>query len=218
MSQPDLFEPDDNLTITSLETLKLLSDALRARIMELLRADVYTVKQLAAVLKLPPKKLYYHVNLMEQHRLIRVVGTRLVSGITEKQYRAAAYLFLIDPSLFVASTSGSDTGLNPAFAMMFDATKNQLEQNIAAGVVDLSKDAPLTRSLLLDWSMNWMQSEQAEIFYTRLQALLEEFGAQKDEPAGPSAQAYRLLVSLYPVRRYPIPAPARAEQQPPSSA
>lgn len=209
-NEPGRFEPEDNLTITSLETLKALSDALRARIVDLLRADVHTVKQLAAALKIPPKKLYYHVNLMEQHGLIRVVGTRLVSGIVEKQYRATAYIFLIEPSLFAAHTP-NDGGLNPAVAMMFDATRNQLEQNIQNGMVDLAADAPLVRSLLLSWSMNQMQPEQAEMFYTRLQALVEEFDVLKDAPADAGAQAYRLLVSLYPIRRYPIPPTEPAE-------
>ena len=42
---PEEFEPARELEIAKLETLKLLTDALRARLVDLLRAQEQTVKQ-----------------------------------------------------------------------------------------------------------------------------------------------------------------------------
>src|SRR5436305_5533764 len=119
-NQPEDFEPAKELTVTSLETLRVISDALRSRILDLLRAEAQTVKQLAATLNLPPKKLYYHINLMEQHGLIRVVGTRIVSGIIEKTYRATAYLFWFDKEVFALDPTSGESALPPGIALLFE--------------------------------------------------------------------------------------------------
>jgi DNA-binding transcriptional ArsR family regulator len=200
--QAEQFEPAAEQVITRLETLKVFSDPLRSRILDLLRTDPSTVKRLAAELNVSPKKLYYHVNLLEQHELIRVVSTRVVSGIIEKQYRAGAYLFLFDKSLLVG-TASAEEALDATIAMMFDTTRIQLEHGIESGVVDTSDDAPIERSLLLNWNLSRMPPEQAEAFYKRLRDLLEEFHAFGFDDKDSDAQAYRLFVSLFPVRRPP---------------
>ena len=89
-------EPAETLQIDDLETLKIVADPRRKQLIDLLRDDAATVKELAGALHVSPKSLYYHVNLLPKHGLIRVVDTRLVSGITEKRYRPTAYLFLFE--------------------------------------------------------------------------------------------------------------------------
>ncbi len=195
-------EPAKELTVTRLETLKVISDALRSRILDLLRAEAQTVKQLSVALNRPPKKLYYHINLMEQHELIRVVSTRIVSGIIEKQYRATAYLFWFDKEIF-ASTTADESGLPPGTALLFDVTKTQLEQSFENKLVDLAEDAPIHRRLLSAWTMTRMPPAQIEAFYTRLEALLVEFASGEQDPKNANAQAYRLFLTMFPVRRYP---------------
>lgn len=75
----------DEMMIEDAETLRVLADPLRLRIRELMVRPC-TVKQVAAVLGIAPTKLYYHINLLEKHKLIVVVAARVVSGIIEKQY------------------------------------------------------------------------------------------------------------------------------------
>jgi DNA-binding transcriptional ArsR family regulator len=201
--QPPQLEPERELHVTEIETLKILSDALRSRILDLLRAEPLTVKQLAAMLKLAPKKLYYHVNLMEQHGLIRIVSTRLVSGIVEKTYRATAYLFLFEDEVFTVASTAGETSLPPGLALLFETTKIQLDQSVENGLVDLAEGAPTNRRLLFGWDMTRMTPEQAEAFYARLTALLDEFRAMGENRANANAPAYRLFCALFPVRRYP---------------
>src|SRR3954467_13426431 len=86
-------------TITTLEALKVFADTLRQQIIEALLDGSKTVKQIAAELELAPTKLYYHVNLLEEHGLISVSETRIVSGIIEKHYTAAAHEYYIERSL-----------------------------------------------------------------------------------------------------------------------
>ncbi len=196
------FEPARELHIAKLETLKIVSDALRARLLDLLRAQERTVKQLAAAVHLPPKKLYYHISLMEQHGLIRTVATRVVSGIIEKTYRATAYLFLFDQEVFTASGSNGELAPLPALALTFATTQHQLEQSVHESIVDLSENAPIHRSLLNAWCLNRLSHPQAATFYTRMQQLLDEFQQSQSAESADEFQDYRLLVSLFPVRAY----------------
>lgn len=197
--QAEAFEPAAELSITDVDTLKVISDALRGRILDRLRAEPMTVKQLASALDRSPKKLYYHVNLMERHGLIRVVRTRLVSGIQEKTYRASAYMFMFEDQVF--ATTPNQSHLPPGVGLLFDTTKNELDQNIEDGQVILDDQRSLQR-LLMRWSLRCMQAEQAAIFYERLEALLDEFMSAEAETVVDQAQMYRLFLTLFPVRRY----------------
>src|ERR1043166_3085439 len=96
----DKVRPEDFCMISDLETLKVVTDPLRLNIVNLLRGGPRTAKELATMLHLSQTKLYYHIGLLEQHGFIRVVGTRLVSGILEKQYQATAYKLSVDRRLF----------------------------------------------------------------------------------------------------------------------
>ena len=194
------YEPAAELLVTELETLRVGSDALRARILDRLRAAPLTAKELAVQLGLAAKQLYYHLNLMERHGLIRVVRTRIVSGIIEKQYRATAYLFLFDKSVFVSRPGAADAELPPGIGMVFDTTRNQLAHSYEVGEIH-GEDAPLHRRLLMIWSTARMSPERAAELHARLEALAHEFLATGDEPGAEGLRDYRLLVTLFPELR-----------------
>jgi DNA-binding transcriptional ArsR family regulator len=197
-------EPAATLHVAELETLKVVSDALRARILDRLRAEPLTAKELAGRLGLSAKQLYYHLNLMERHGLIRVVRTRVVSGIIEKQYRATAYLFEFDNSVFASASGG---GLPPAIGMVFDTTRNQLAQSYEAGVIR-GDEAPPHERLMMLWKTTRMQPGRAAEFHTRLEALLDEYLAD-DEPGADGGRDYRLLAAFFPVHRTRPPGDAQ---------
>ena len=70
--------------VTELEQLRVLADPLRMRILNNLFPQAQTAKQMADRLELPPTKLYYHFGELERVGLIKVVETRVKSGIIEK--------------------------------------------------------------------------------------------------------------------------------------
>src|SRR4051794_29356500 len=89
-TQADCVSNDDVLVVSDLELLRLVSDPLRIQILEHMRETPRTVKELAADLEVPATRLYYHMNLLESHGLIRVASTRMISGIVEKRYEVTA--------------------------------------------------------------------------------------------------------------------------------
>ncbi|MBL8134825.1 MAG: helix-turn-helix domain-containing protein [Anaerolineae bacterium] len=193
---PDLHE------IETLEALKVFSDPLRQRILETLFESARTVKQIAAELDIAPTKLYYHINLMEEHGLIRVVDTRIVSGIIEKQYDAAAAGFRIKRSLLAPGQGEEDGGLDTVIDALIDPMRADLSKSIASGLIDLSEAPEQNRRLKIGRSAWRMLPERADEFYERLSALMDEFiDCDSDDPeleADPRASNYGMVLFFYP--------------------
>ena len=83
-------QPDDELIINDLETLHVISDPLRLRLLTAIIDQPKPIKQIAAELEIDQIKLYYHFKMMEKHGLVKIVEERVISGIVEKVYRARA--------------------------------------------------------------------------------------------------------------------------------
>src|SRR3712207_4848152 len=132
---------DDVLVVTRPETLKLISDPLRLRLLELLRGEARTVKELAAALDAPVTKLYYHVNLLLEHGLIRVTDARLVSGSTEKRFGVVASRLSVDRALLGPEAAGDD-GLEAWLAVVLDEAKAEIRKSVHAGLVDATHEEP----------------------------------------------------------------------------
>lgn len=195
------FEPAAEFEITSLDTLKVFADPLRQKLIEAMTDQPRTVKQVAGELDLAPTKLYYHINLLEEHGLIRVTDTRVVSGIIEKQYRASASSYAIRRSLLTPGSSGSD-GLQTALDAMIAPMRDEITRGVQNGVIDTSEDAPIQRKLRIWRAFSKLTPEEAEAFYERLEALVTEFDAKK--PLGDKrTSAYTLVVGIYPTQQTP---------------
>lgn len=195
------FQPAEQFIITTLETLKVFSDPLRQQILETLLDGAKTVKQIAAELTLSPTKLYYHVNLLEEHGLIRVTDTRVVSGIIEKQYRASARSFEIRRSLLLPGIQTNDENLDEALDAILNPIRSSIHISVERGLIDNSDSAPIYRKLYLRRGLARLSQAQAEAFYARLDALIKEFEGMK--PDSDDAQAYRLLLGLFPIVSHP---------------
>lgn len=199
-------KPIVEYVVNDLDTLKVLADPLRIQLIELVTHEPRTVKQVAAVLNLPPTKLYYHIKLLEEHRLIRVVDTRIVSGIVEKQYQATALSYHVDKTLFSPASPTGLEGLDVMLRGLFDDARTDIQESVAAHVIDVQTpenlDAPLNRTLLIARNTLHLLPEQAEEFYQRLRALIREFVSGDEKLSGqPDEKTYGLLLTLYPSTR-----------------
>ena len=192
------FEPAEEMVVGNLETLKAMADPLRVRLLEAFAQEPRTVKQVAADLKLPATKLYYHVNVLEEHGLLRVVGTRIVSGIIEKTYRTAAKFFHSDPRLFALAPAERGQTPEALLRLVLDTTRADLQRAIQAGGLDLVPDAPITRNAFMGRALRALPPDQAQAFARRLSQLLAEFDAGGTE-ASDDAQVYSLTLVLFPM-------------------
>ncbi len=190
-------EPMEQLVVDDLETLKVLSDPLRMQIAEFMSHQPRTVKQVAKELGTTPHKLYYHVKLLEDHGLIRVVETRLVSGIVEKHYQIAAKDIVVAEGLLSVSKPEGKSEIETLISSILDGTKADFIRSLRVrteGEVPIEERhcSHVTRE------MARLTREQAEEIYKKLVELVEEFEAYDDELEQDQRQKYALTTVFYP--------------------
>jgi DNA-binding transcriptional ArsR family regulator len=188
----------DEFLIADPETLKVMADSLRLEILRAFKRPS-TVKEVGDRLEMPPTKLYYHVNLMEKHGLIRVVETNIVSGIIEKRYQAVARSYRVDDSL-LAATGGRDEPLDQILGAMFSATQSEIRRSVRAGLMQLKQDAPCEQGMLLK-SIVHMNGSQTADFCRSLHALVDEVENLAGQSTGEEDQAntYGITIAFYPI-------------------
>lgn len=91
---PD-YDLDDLLVVTAPEQLRALADPLRGTLLELLLERAATVNELARAVDRPKSSVAYHVNLLVDAGLLRVVRTRRVRAIEERYYGRVARTFYV---------------------------------------------------------------------------------------------------------------------------
>jgi DNA-binding transcriptional ArsR family regulator len=195
------WEPAEYLVVDDVDALKATAGTIRIRLIELLRRRSATVKELAASLEMNPKSLYYHINQLERHALIRVVGTRLVSGIMEKRYRATAYVFrYVD--LAAPGRATAPALLQDFVTSQLQITAEEIRLGIAQGRItpDPGSDGE-DRSLRVAWTLLRLRPDEAADLAARLDAVLSEFQALPDQHDGVRRGTYRFLQALFPTYR-----------------
>src|SRR5215211_8846335 len=91
---PD-YDLEDLRVVSSSQELRAMADPLRGTILEQLLERAATVGELAAAVDRPKSTVAYHVNLLVDAGLLRVVRTRRVRAIDERYYgRVARTLYV----------------------------------------------------------------------------------------------------------------------------
>lgn len=207
VSEPGNYLDGGTFVIRDIETLRVVSDPLRRRMLELVREEPRTAKEMAAALQVSQTRLYYHIKLLEQHGLIKVAETRLVSGIVEKRYRTTAYRLTIDKSLIAPTSEGSDA-LDAYVSVVLDQVRSEINRSVDAGLIDLERtkeDELMPRRLVLGRKWLRLTPEQLSEFSQRYSELFDAFeetslAADRDASSDPDSagQDYEWLIAFYP--------------------
>jgi DNA-binding transcriptional ArsR family regulator len=86
---PD-YDLDEMVVVTAPEQLRALAESLRTTLLELLLERAATVTEMARAVGRPKSTVAYHVNLLVDAGLLRVVRTRRVRAIEERYYGRVA--------------------------------------------------------------------------------------------------------------------------------
>lgn len=188
--------PEPLLTITDLETLKVISDPLRLQIVRAVsgcnqEGRLCSVKQIADALDLPQARLYYHIKQLESQGLLVVEDTHIVSGIVEKLYRVQAYRIIVASDLF-----NSEAGKETIFPLLSEML-NKVYKDLRAL---LEKPDERTRKENISISRHSMRlpADKVQEYSQRLEQLLDEIEAEVAAAPKESAQAFTFFSVLYP--------------------
>ena len=186
--------------IADLEVLRTIADPLRLRLFEELVNGPQTVKAVASRLGLAPSRLYYHVNLLEEAGLIRVVRERLVGNLVEKLYQSVARRLEIAPDLLSFRERGGRENIASLAVSSLDATREDLLRSLDARRDALSRGAPEhPRSIVVTRRTARIPDSVAEVLEARVVQLLQDFEAARVESADDQGgHEYALAIAFYP--------------------
>ncbi len=86
---PD-YDLDEMIVVTAPEQLRALADELRGTLLELVLERAATVSEMALAVDRPKSTVAYHVNLLVDAGLLKVVRTQRVRAIEERYYGRVA--------------------------------------------------------------------------------------------------------------------------------
>jgi DNA-binding transcriptional ArsR family regulator len=181
---PD-YDLDETCVVTAPEQLRALADPLRGTLLELLLERAATVTELAGAVGRPKSTVAYHVNLLVDAGLLRVVRTRRVRAIEERYYGRVARTLYIGV-------------LNRAEDQEVAAAINGLAEAAAESAAAHAADR-LRCSLV----HARIPAEQASAFWARVQQLAREFA---QIPRG-GTEVFGFAAGLYPTDAPTLPEP-----------
>ena len=176
--------------VNDAKSLKAVADPLRIRMGLLLVDAPRTVKEMAAILKVPPTRLYYHVRLLEQEGLIRVAKRRMVSGIEERTYETVGDGWTVSPDIDSAEYR---TLIGPLLSAVSAEIECALDENPHGPAGDPISAVPVCS--LTDLSLTEAELREVE---RRLEKIVTDFGPERaKKPRG--AKQYHFLFAGYRV-------------------
>jgi DNA-binding transcriptional ArsR family regulator len=190
MEQLDYMEIDDP------EVFEALNNTLRTRILRRL-GEPKSIREVAEELNMPPTRLYYHVNLMEDVGIIEVVETRKVGAMLQKIYQAKARGFRPSPKLTDSDLEPQELAKIMSGVVLDGARVDAIEaltrnfDLIKAGEADAKLPGSIGRTL------GFFNREQAQRFSEKLQELIEEEFDQEDDRT--EGDEYSLTYVFFPI-------------------
>jgi DNA-binding transcriptional ArsR family regulator len=172
--------------ITTLAALRAVSDDQRHRILTLLIVKPHGARELASQLHMSRPKVYYHLNLLEQHGLIRVVGERVSGRQLERVYRAVARGFRVESALF--------GGRERRGAM---SARAQILRNAVKDFEELSGSSPeRSQRTLVSRILLRLRPAQLDELRRRLVVIIDDLDTTQQE-----GEPTEVVMALFPTER-----------------
>jgi DNA-binding transcriptional ArsR family regulator len=168
-----------HLDVTTVEQMKAIAEPTRNRILGIIQNQPATAKQIATNLGASPGTIGHHLQVLEAAGLAQVVARRLVRGIVAKYYTRTARIFNFHYSPEV-------TGGSPPEVDILEQARDEMRESSAAYPDDDVGFSGFPHARL--------SHERALAYRERLDALLEEFIAERPDPEG---QVYGLALGLF---------------------
>ncbi len=172
----------ETVQLTSAAQVQAIGHQLRTTILGLLHERAASVTELATALGRPKSTVAYHVAVLHDAGLLRVVRTRRVRAIEERYYGRTARMF------YVGVGGTSDDGVLPLDFNDFDVAAKE------------SQEAYQAHRLLSFIRHARIPPERAAEFWTRAMGLVHEFDLLPR--AGDLAHGF--VIGLYPIPDYPV--------------
>ena len=189
MEQLDYLEVDD------IEVLQVLNNPIRIRILREMMAPV-SVREVAEALDVPPTRLYYHVNLLEEAGIVVVVETRKVGAMVQKIYQARARGFRPSPRLPFSGRDPQELA-KIATGVVLDGARVDAEEALTDHFERLREGGEnSTLAGSFGRTLGFFTEDEARVFAEKLSKFIEEEFDPHDRSEG---REYGLTLAFFPL-------------------
>jgi DNA-binding transcriptional ArsR family regulator len=184
VSQPAVpdYDLEETLQLTDAAQVQAVGHPLRTTILGLLHERAASVTELSAAVGRPKSTVAYHIGVLLEAGLVRVVRTRRVRAIEERYYGRTARMFYVG-----VGEPSSKERLPLDFNDFEVAARESSEAYEAHHLLSFIRHARIP-------------PERAAEFWRRAMALVPEF----DRLPRSGDVAYGFVVGLYPIPGYPV--------------
>lgn len=173
-----------SMLINTEQRYRAISDATRTKILNIVRHQPATAKQLAGRLGASPGSIGHHLKVLEEAGLVQVVARRISRGIVAKYYARSARIFLYN---LPRSVGGKE--VSASVEILSKATHELAEVEWSEGEKKGVVGFPHAR----------LSPERASLYEERLRALTDEFMNEPDDPEG---EVYGLCLAFFAAPAY----------------
>ena len=187
-------DPQAVRTVDDVEVLKAMADPTRLAILAALMKSglpVMSVKELAAELGEPQTKLYRHVKQLEAVGLIRVAGTRLVSGILEQRYQACQRDLTLARGFLYEHADESELVVQAVLERYFDGFRAAFQADRLSGN-EIPDEESYRKPVLFFSDLKVSPAKAAELV-SKIQELMDSLKDAED----PDGVSMNLLLGSY---------------------
>lgn len=189
-------DDDGVMEIDDIAVLEILNNSTRLKILSNLE-EPSSVKAVAKAMEVPATRLYYHINLLEDAGLIRVVETRKVGAMIERLYQSVAETFRPGQALF--ENNGDLERLAKVTSnIVLDGARLDAERGLLRHFEAMAEGKK--RSELhpgtVSRSVRSMSPATAADFLGRLEALVDEWSSSDSDD---DAEEFSLSIVMFPV-------------------
>jgi DNA-binding transcriptional ArsR family regulator len=182
-SQVPDYELEDLRVVSSPRELRAMADPLRSTVLELVLERAATVGELATAVERPKSTVAYHVGVLLDAGMLKVVRTRRVRAIEERFYGRTARIFYVGPDIHDWPRVGTN--------LLAVAAAESAAAHEADDLRAIIRHARLPRERVVE-------------FWDRVFALTREF--MQAPRAGETV--YGFVAALYPTTEHPsLPEP-----------
>lgn len=180
-SRPD-YDLEPKQIVTDPVQVRAIFHPLRGTLLELLLERAASVQELAAAAGRPKASVAYHVKVLSEAGVLKVVRTRMVRGREESLWGRTARLFA------VGDVRLEDPGASPT-----------LFETAAREAIPALRDDDV-RGLI---RYAWIDESLAESFWDRVMDLVREYSEL--DATVPGTRAFALMTAMYPTEHPRLP-------------
>jgi DNA-binding transcriptional ArsR family regulator len=186
-------------------------DPVRARLLAEL-VEQASAATLAARVDLPRQKVNYHLRVLEDHGLVRLVEERRKGNCTERVMQATAASYVISPAALAPVAPDPTRSPDQLSARWLLAVAARLVRDVGQLTGDAARARQRVATFAIDGEVRFASAADRAAFAEELASAVTHLVAKYHDESAPRGRDHRVVVAVHPSVKTPAATPANDSQ------